>query len=123
MKLPVFAQRYYLFTVFFAILILLASLYRGAPGSQIQFIPHLDKYLHGVSYFVFTLILLKEMTFHRKGLNAFVFFFVFLLLFSYGALMELLQLWLTNYRTASVVDALINGAGILAGLITRMLIK
>ncbi len=117
-------HRYYLGSVLFALLILLGSLYGGYPNSQFKFpIPYMDKWIHAISYLLLTLIFLREISFHNKNSGPVVFFFAFLLLFSYGCLMELLQLWFTDYRTASITDALINGAGIIAALVVRWAIK
>ena len=74
-------------------------------------IPGKDKYLHGVFYFIFTG--LWYVVFHRviKWTRRKSRYKAFVLAVSYGCLIELMQLWLTNDRSADGLDALANTAG------------
>jgi len=74
-------------------------------------IPGKDKYLHGLFYFIFTglwyVVFHRIMQWTRSKSRCGAFLFAV----SYGCTIELMQLWLTNDRSADGLDALANTTG------------
>jgi VanZ family protein len=101
----------------------------GTPGNQINKvkfidIPHLDKFVHFILYFVFTLLLISEnntQRSHRKvTVNAILIAAAISL--SYGALIEILQKVLFINRSGDTWDMIANTFGfILATLLYRQI--
>lgn len=88
----------------------LASPEKFSKVTLIQF-RGLDKIVHLLMYFIFMSVILFE---HRKNLTKIHHFFIVALIpLIFGALLELLQSWLTLARTGSIFDILFNIAGIL----------
>lgn len=84
----------------------------GTLGNSIK-IPHKDKMLHFVFYFLF--YILWFLCFKNKNTR----FKVSLLLFAigYGILMEVLQAIIGNHRSSDFYDVLANSFGSIAGLL------
>lgn len=78
------------------------------PGSLSGGIPHMDKWLHGVTFAGLAAWFCGLYGRHRYPLIAAG-------LFSYGALIEVIQA-LTTYRTASLYDLAADAAGIACGI-------
>lgn len=78
-------------------------------------IPHKDKMVHFVFYFVFVLLWfgVKKASGNSKKVSQTIFF----LAVGYGLLMELLQNLLTASRTADVLDVLANTLGAFMALL------
>ena len=111
----------------FSILAALGILYLSLSGAEtydkitIFSFPGADYIVHFLMYFVFMSVIVFE---HRKGINKIKFLFlVSLIPLFYGALMELLQSWLTVSRTGSLADLLFNLAGIVFSVIICLVIK
>ncbi|GIZ10390.1 VanZ family protein [Flavobacterium sp. UMI-01] len=80
---------------------------------------NLDKYIHSIFHFVFTMLWFLFFKLHFKKKNRFKPFIVaFLLSVSFGVLIELLQKYCTQSRSADVMDVLANmlGATLAVGL-------
>lgn len=82
-------------------------------------IPHLDKVVHLVFYFVlaFLGVLIWMRTDEQKGQLKKVLVYSFLFAFFYGILMEFLQLNLTQDRHGDAWDVLANTLGALLGIL------
>jgi VanZ family protein len=84
----------------------------------VPFIPHLDKIAHFIFYLV--AILLAGLAFYRRNPqkeNNRNYLYIFMgILFAYGGLIELLQLYLPGARSAEWTDILANTLGLLTGL-------
>lgn len=112
-----------IFSIFIALIILYLSLagsdtFDGAPFLNI---PHFDKIAHLGMYFGFKTVIMLENK--NKLINILSVFYVALIPFFYGILMELLQLFFTNTRSGSVFDAVFNTIGILFAIILWIMIK
>jgi len=105
----------------FSILAALGILYLSLSGAEtydritIFSFPGVDYIVHFLMYFVFMSVIVFE---HRKGINKIRFIPLF-----YGALMELLQSWLTVSRTGSLADLFFNLAGIVFSVFVCLVIK
>lgn len=73
-----------------------------------------DKYEHFVAYFSLTISWFFAVQ-KSNRLVAYKFWLV-IIICSYGALMEFLQLFLTDYRMADFYDVLANSVGVVSGL-------
>ncbi|MES2747777.1 MAG: VanZ family protein [Bacteroidota bacterium] len=103
-----------LFALLWTVLITILSLITvGNIGGKIA-LPHKDKMIHFVFYFVFVLL-----WFHvKKSGNNYkkTSVVVFLIAIGYGLLMELFQSVFTTTRKADIFDVIANSSGALAGL-------
>ncbi len=80
-----------------------------------------DKVMHFLMYFGFMSVIVFE---NRKNIGKLkILFMAGMIPFFYGALMELLQMWLTQTRSGSVADLFFNLAGILFSVIIFLIIK
>lgn len=74
-------------------------------------IPHKDKYVHFFFYFVFTLLwyffIKDRMAVSRKKVRV----IIFIIAFSYGIVIEILQKFIAHNRSADVMDVLANTLG------------
>jgi len=111
----------------FSILVALGILYLSLSGAEtydkisIFSFPGADYIVHFMMYFVLTSVIVFE---HRKGIGKIrILLFISLIPLFYGALMELLQSWLTVSRTGSLTDLLSNLAGITVSIIICLVIK
>ena len=90
-----------------------------AHVSNSYFLPafsNVDKIQHCIAYFVLTCSWLFAINKNNKNIK--LKFFVFILIFAFGVLMEGLQMFFTNYRRGELFDVLANSSGILfAGLL------
>jgi VanZ family protein len=83
--------------------------------------PGEDKIVHFIMYSFFTGVLLYE---NRKRIETWYRLIIIALIpFFFGALLELLQSWLTTSRTGSIFDLLFNLSGILFSVIIYLLAK
>jgi len=111
----------------FSILVALGILYLSLSGAEtydkisIFSFPGADYIVHFMMYFVLTSVIVFE---HRKGIGKIrILLFISLIPLFYGALLELLQSWLTVSRTGSLADLLSNLAGITVSIIICLVIK
>ena len=74
----------------------------------------MDKLIHGVMYFLFTILALSEF-FYKKKISTLPFFLIIATIFIYSVLVELIQHFLIASRSGEINDALANLAGILIG--------
>lgn len=116
-----FWQNHWMSIIWGAIILVLCSI----PGNQmnkIKFIdiPHLDKFVHFIFYFVFTLLLIsennKQRSHHKVTVDAILIAATISL--SYGALIEIIQKVLIINRGADIWDMVANTVGFLVAAIT-----
>lgn len=95
-----------------AIIIAIASLAHITPPDALKdkLIPHSDKIIHIGIYAIFSFLLLWDNK-KSKAINLRL-----LLAFLYGALMEILQYLLTDYRSMEFDDVIANTIGVFIGL-------
>jgi len=74
-------------------------------------VPYTDKIVHSVFYIVAALLWCNSFQFKSKFIK------VFIICFSYGVLMEILQLYIFTSRSAEVADVVANSVGAIIGLI------
>lgn len=111
----------------FSIIIALIIAYLSLAGSQsfdevpLFDIPFLDKIVHFGMYFVFMSVIIFE---KRKTIkNTTHLLLLSLIPVSYGLLMEILQLAITETRSGDAFDFLANTAGALVSLLAWLWIK
>lgn len=101
-----------------AVILLNAFLSLAGPetfdGNKFPDIPYRDKLAHLAMYFLLTAVIVTEHRYSIKNLRQL--FFVALIPFSVGVLMELLQLFITSNRDADIMDVVFNTAGIVLAL-------
>ena len=107
-----------------AIIILVLSLSDSNKFESISFslFPHADKIVHLLMYGSLMFSLLVS---NRKWLSSRVANYVILAMFtfSYGIIIELLQKYFTNDRSAELFDAFFNLAGIILAVLAWLVIK
>ncbi len=79
-----------------------------------------DKLLHTLAYAILILLWLSIVNLKSKLK---VFFAVFLSLTLFGIILEVLQAWITTYRTADWADVIANTVGLIIGSILFELIR
>lgn len=95
------------------------------PGNQMNKIkiidiPHLDKFVHFIFYFVFTLLLISEnnkQRLHRK-VTVDAILIAATISLSYGAVIEIIQKVLVINRGADIWDMVANTVGFLVAAVT-----
>lgn len=103
-------------TVLFALLILFLSIMPSDFGGSASpiFFRGIDKIVHGLMYAIFTVLLLNE--YPRKFPAPPISYVLILLgIWGYSLIMELIQLYFVEYRSAEWFDALANLVGIITG--------
>ncbi|MGC1390490.1 MAG: VanZ family protein [Bacteroidales bacterium] len=113
-----------IFSILVALVIMYLSLANSHTFDKVASfitIPNFDKVVHFLMYFGLMSVIILE---NRKTIKGTVnLFFIGLIPFSYGVLMEILQSALTVTRTGSIFDALANGTGILVSISLWLWIK
>jgi hypothetical protein len=99
------------------------------PGNKINKIAllelkHIDKFLHFLMYFIFSLILYFDL---RKYINAqknkyFGYLYIFFISLVWGIIIELVQYYILSYREGSIADIMANIGGILTGILFILLL-
>jgi VanZ family protein len=82
---------------------------------------HLDKAVHMCMYFVLMMVLQYENRSVIKSTRSI--FFLAIIPFTYGTLIEFLQSWLTVTRKGDFFDAIFNLGGIILALVTWRLFQ
>lgn len=97
------------------------SLFSFSDGPSIGIdIPHLDKAVHFTFYFVATILGVLVAQSNSKRLNKRAIIFVVCMAIIYGAIIEVLQMYMALGREADFFDFWANTAGAtLAGLLTQ----
>lgn len=81
-------------------------------------VPYVDKCVHAVFHFVFSLWWFLVLTFYFKSLSLTKkIVLVFLMSLSFGIMIELFQTYFTVTRNGDVVDVLANTTGCLLGIL------
>lgn len=106
-----------------AVIILVLSLSGAESFGKINFLGlrHADKYVHSTMYFVLTFVLVYQNRSFIDSKKKFLVLASIPLLF--GAIIEILQSWLTTSRRGDVFDLLFNIFGIVLAIIVWRLIK
>ena len=110
-------------SIFVALIIAYLSLANADDFDKVSIFnfPGADKIIHCVMYFVFMSVIVFE---NRKNIGKVrILLFITLVPFLYGALMEVLQVFLTTSRAGSVTDLLSNLAGILLSVVLCLTIR
>ena len=103
-------HKYFFLTMFWAIFIASLSLV-SINSIAINIVSGQDKFFHFVFYAIFSILLKLSFTNNMKNI------WVFLIVFIYGIIIEVMQGELTRYREPDIVDALANAFGALVGLL------
>jgi len=98
--------------------ILILSLIPPGQSQKIPLfkIPHLDKLIHFVFYFIFCWLLINGMRAKLQRINATVFTSSLLIAIAYGFFIEILQ-YFTSWRSFEWWDVLANSTGALTAII------
>lgn len=120
-----FFIKYYWKTILWAGFILLASAISGNDLDKVKIItiPHFDKFVHLVLYFIFTLLLIAAQVKIKLTLqlNFSVLIIIILFAFFYSLIMEILQRFVFEARSFELSDLLANSLGILFCLLLFVL--
>lgn len=111
-------RKFLFFALSWTLLIAVLSLATFDKTPSIS-IPHKDKYVHFVFYFVLTLSWMLSF----KQINNQLLFKIIALIFLYGTIIEALQGIFTVNREADLYDVLANSCGIIIALIAFPFIK
>jgi VanZ family protein len=112
-----------IFTIITSLIILYLSLAGSLTINRINFIniSYIDKIGHFGLYFILMSVIILE---HRNSLcNTRQLLLVALIPFSFGILMELMQLYFTTDRKGEILDAISNCAGITVALYLWLVFK
>jgi VanZ family protein len=111
----------YIKSIIWGFVILLSGTIPANKISKVSLleIRHVDKLLHFLLYFIFSLILYFDLRRNAKTLkNSFsIYFFMFLIPFFWGMTMELIQYYLITNRDGSIADIIANISGIFTGIL------
>ncbi|MDX9853758.1 MAG: VanZ family protein [Tenuifilaceae bacterium] len=99
------------------ILVLCGMPSKDVPSLGFLNIPHLDKFIHLVLYFVFALLLYSGVTHkaHKKSLEPKNHITIAIIAIGYGICIEIMQYLLFTSRSAELGDAIANIAGYALG--------
>jgi len=112
-----------IFSITVALIILYLSLASSQSFDDVPFadIPHLDKIVHFLMYSGLMSVIVFE---NRKSIiSTSQLFTIALIPFLYGVLMEILQMTITDSRSASIYDVFFNTAGIIAAALMWLIVK
>jgi hypothetical protein len=110
-------------SIFVALIITYLSLTNSDNFDKVSFLnfPGADKIIHSIMYFVFMSVIVFE---NRNNIGKVkILLLITLVPFLFGALMEVLQMFLTTSRAGSVADLLSNLAGILLSVALCLVIR
>ncbi|HSH51216.1 MAG TPA: VanZ family protein, partial [Bacteroidales bacterium] len=85
--------------------------------------PHIDKIIHLLLYFILSLTLLASFIRSGKRKKSDHIFISFVLVVSYGILMEVFQFYFTKTRSADILDILANTTGCFFAILLYPYIK
>jgi VanZ family protein len=105
----------YLYPFVWFILVIIGSLSPQRNLPSIVIIEHADKVVHGIMYFILTVLLIPALLSKKKYTLSYV--FSFLISIFYGLVMEFLQYSITSTRSADILDFFANCIGALLGII------
>ena len=107
-------------SIFWIIVILILSAISGNELKKIPIIPipHFDKIVHFGMYFILTSVLILDFTKNQK-MNFKTLFFILIFSISYGILMELMQEYVFEKRSADFYDFTANSIGSFVALLGR----
>ncbi len=112
-----------IFSILVAVIIVYLSLSDADSFDKVSFLNFrgVDKIVHFGMYFAFMSVIVFE---NRKNIGKVnILFLIALIPFCFGAIMEVLQQWLTVNREGSVTDLLFNLAGILLSIMICLLVR
>lgn len=115
--------RHYYKSILIGALIVWLSLSGGnsiMPGKFLN-IPYIDKIGHFFMYMLFSGVLLLDSCHWQK--NGRIYYSLLLIPLFFGALMEILQLLLTQSRKAEMLDLVADIAGIVTGIVFALIVK
>ncbi|NLU38537.1 MAG: VanZ family protein [Bacteroidales bacterium] len=105
----------YLYPFVWFILVIIGSLSPQRNLPSIVIFEHADKVVHGIMYFIMTVLLIPALMSEKKYTKSYIFSF-FTSAFC-GLVMEFLQYSITNTRSADILDFFANCIGALLGII------
>mgnify|MGYP001235131233 CR=1 FL=1 len=119
LKIKYFFIQYYK-TLIVSLFIFLASMIPGNEVNKVNWlsIPNIDKIIHLVMYFLLAMIMVYDVSHAKENLSSKRIFLISTLLpIFYGALLEILQLTLTNSRSGDFFDFVFNSIGVILAII------
>ena len=111
--------------IIIAVIIFYGSLSSGENLNKLSLIHfnNSDKLIHFIFYFMLSITLqfsiLRSTTINRKN----QILLIFILVVSYGLIMEIFQYYFTNSRSADIFDAFANTFGCICGILILPFIK
>jgi hypothetical protein len=116
----------YIKSIIWGFVILFSGIIPANKISKVGFleIRHVDKLLHFLLYFIFSLILYFDLRRNTKTLNnSFsIYLFMFFIPFFWGMIMELIQYYLITNREGSIADIIANISGIFTGILLVLIL-
>ena len=103
--------------------IIYLCLIKASERPQIT-IPYIDKYVHAVFHFVFSLLWFYAFRFSFKTVHRVkLLSIVFVMSLVFGIAIELFQTYLTVTRNGDAVDVLANSTGVLLAILTIQILN
>lgn len=111
-------------TILFALLIFVLSVIpTDINGDTPSFyFPGMDKIIHALMYGIFTVLVLNQYL-QKRPFRALSLLLLLVAVFSYSVLMELVQLYIVEYRSGDWKDAAANLSGIVFASLFVFLVK
>jgi hypothetical protein len=107
-------------SIMWGLVILLSCIIPGNRINKVALLElkHIDKFLHFLMYFIFSIILYLDL---RKYINTlknkyFGYLYIFFISLVWGIIIELIQYYILSYREGNVFDIIANIGGILTGI-------
>lgn len=116
--------RKFRYSLLWALIVIFLSLgnTQNIPKINIFIVPHLDKIAHLLMYLILSIILLRDVCIHTRYKKFNSILLTFLICFSIGGIIELMQYLLTTHRNADINDFIFNNLGIIFGLLIYILL-
>ena len=89
----------------------------NVPRTPLFNIPHFDKLVHFLMYFILTTVVLSDSYKENVQIRNKIIIKIMMLSISYGILMELVQKYMASGRNASLYDAIFNSLGVIFAIV------
>jgi VanZ family protein len=100
--------------VLWLVILVKLSLMAGNKLPSVPLLPHMDKLVHAVMYFILAFLLTRPVI--RTGISK-PYFWIILFCLVAGMLIEILQQYYALYRSGSILDEIANVAGAVLGIL------
>jgi len=108
-----------------SLIILYGSITSGENLNKISLLhfPYMDKVIHMLLYFILSITILASLIRSNKRKKSYHMLITFVWVMSYGMLMEVLQFYFTQTRSAEILDILANTTGCIFAILSYSFLR